>query len=113
MIFVLATDEKTLLVFPALEDAIAYCEGIDVEAGAWLFWSENGLPLQAEFLAPNQRDGFSVASGVYRLLPAQSGAPLVDLLGGVRSMEPNPFFPSLATVQAHLAGAAPVTQHGA
>ena len=113
MIFALATDEKALLVFPALEDAIAYCEGIDAEAGAWLFWSENGLPLQPDFLAPNQRGRFSVASGVYRLLPAQSGAPLVDLLSGVRSIEPNPFFPSHAAVQEHLAGAAPVTQHGA
>ena len=112
MIFALATDEKSLLVFPTAEEAIAHCEGIDVGAGVWLFWNEVGLPLQPEFLTPNRHGRFSVSSGIYRLLPTQSGNSLADILGGIRSMDPNPFFQSLAAVRVHLAGVAPATRPG-
>ncbi len=113
MIFALATDENSLLVFPAPENAIAYCEGIDVRAGVWLFWGENGLPLQPDFLTPNQYGRFSVANGIYRLLPTQSGGTLAEILGSIHSIGPNPFFPSLAALQEHLSGTAQATQHGA
>jgi hypothetical protein len=113
MIFTLTTDERSLLVFPTPEEAIAYCEGIDVEAGVWLFWNEDGLPLQPDFLTPNQHDRFSVSSGVYRLLPKQSGNSLAEMLGGIHYMDPNPFFLSLAAVKVHLAGSASATRPGA
>jgi hypothetical protein len=113
MIFALATDEKSLLVFPTPEEAIAYCEGIDVEAGVWLFWNENGLPLQPEFLAPNHHGRFSVSNGFYRLLETQSGNSLAEMLGGIHSMGPNRFFQSLSAVAVHLARATKATRHGA
>ena len=113
MIFALATDEQTLTIFRTSEKAIAYCEGIDVEEGIWLFWSEDGLPLHPDFLTPNQRGRFSVVNGVYRLLPAQSGGTLAEALDGIHSIDPNPFFPSLAALQTHLAGATQATPHGA
>ena len=113
MIFVLATDEKSLLVFPTAEEAIAHCEGIDVGAGVWLFWNEVGQPLQPEFLTPNRHGRFSVSSGIYRLLPMQSGNSLAEVLGDIRSMDPNPFFQTLATVKVHLAGVASATRPGA
>ena len=69
MIFALATDDKTLMVFPEDADAIAYCEGVDVEDGNWLFFDSTGKPLVAEFLKPNVRDSLGVQSGKYVLRP--------------------------------------------
>lgn len=108
MIFALATDEQTLFVFATAEKAIAYCEGIDVEEGIWLFWGADGLPLYPDFIAPSVRRRFSVTSGVYRLLPvpALSNRPLTDFLGDICSLSPNPFFASLASVTSHLGGTA-------
>jgi hypothetical protein len=51
MIFVVETEERTLYVFPAESEAIAYCEGLDVEAAIWLFgtmWGSH-LPLNLLF----------------------------------------------------------------
>lgn len=102
MIFALATDEMNLLVFPASQEATACCEGIDVEAGVWLFWNEDGLPLQPDFLTPNRDGRLSVVSGIYRLIPAPSGRTLAEILGDIRAMDPNPFFPTIAALQARI-----------
>ena len=55
MIFAVATDERSLYAFASEEEAIAKCEGLDVEAAGWLFWDSAGNPLEAEFLTPNKR----------------------------------------------------------
>jgi hypothetical protein len=72
MIFVAETDERSLYTFVSEEEAIAYCEGVDVEAGVWLFWDDAGRPLQPSFSIPNKRGAISCASGVYSLEPATS-----------------------------------------
>lgn len=107
MIFAVATDEKSLHVFPAEAAAVAYCEGIDVQAGSWLFWDRNGAALQPEFLVPNQQGRFVVASGTYRLVRAAgTAASLGERLAGIAVIAGNPYFSSLAAIEAHLAAAA-------
>ena len=114
MIFAVATDEKSLHVFPTEAAAVAYCEGIDVQAGTWLFWNRYGVALQPEFLAPNQQGRLFVASGAYRLVPAAGpAASLGERLAGIAVIEGNPYFSSLAAIEAHLAGAAAAFRHGA
>jgi hypothetical protein len=76
--FVLATDDRTLYAFRNRKDAISYCEGIDVEDGVYLFWDEAGAPLEPNFLKPNSRGRFAVASGEYTLVPASVGTSLED-----------------------------------
>ena len=113
MIFAVATDEKSLVVFPSAEAAIAYCEGIDVEAGSWLFWDDRGAALQPELLTPNHHGRFAVGSGTYQLAPVPSRAALTEVLSELQAIEGNPYFPSLAAIEAHLAAVAPMPQHGA
>ena len=35
MIFAFDTDDRSLMVFSSEAEAIAYCEGVDVEEGGW------------------------------------------------------------------------------
>ena len=103
MIFAIATDDRTLTVFPDPASAIAYCEGIDVEDGVWLFWGPDGESLEAAFSQPNERGHLWVASGVYSLRPSANGKSLLESLEGVGDLEPNPHFSSLDAVVEHLA----------
>lgn len=113
MIFALATDERTLMVFSTPGEAIAHCEGIDVEDGLWLFWAESGAPLEPVFLTPNYRDSIGVGSGTYQLVLSQLLPGLAQVLGEINAIGANPFFPSIQTVQTHLAQVPQVPQYGA
>ena len=68
MIFAIETEEQTLHVFENENAAIAYCEGIDVEAEIWLFWNAEGSPLEPEFTVPNKSGLFTVQNGKYKNL---------------------------------------------
>ena len=105
MIFAVETEERALTVFSTEGEAVAYCEGLDVEAATWLFWTADGSPLEAEFITPNRRGWFSVQSGTYRLVPASPDhhAGLDEALDEILQLEPNPFFQSLPQVREHLA----------
>jgi hypothetical protein len=113
MIFAAATDENTLCVFPSAAEAIANCEGIDVEDGGWLFWDESGNSLSAEFLTPNHRGRFTVGSGTYRLVQSPDQPNLAESLSGISHIDGNPYFATLSAVQVHLVAAAQASQHGA
>jgi hypothetical protein len=102
MIFALATDDNALVVFANTEEAIAYCEGIDVEAGGWLFWNEGGAALKPEFLRANDRGLIVVGSGAYRLVPARGKPSLPAVLARVRTIEANPHFASIAELREYL-----------
>jgi hypothetical protein len=77
--FALATGDGGLLAFPSADDAEAYCEAIEVENGAWLFFADDGSPLEARFRRP--------VNGTYVLLRAISGLWLQERLAQVRSVE--------------------------
>jgi hypothetical protein len=102
MIFVLATDDFCLEVYPTKEEAIAACEGVDVEDGNYLFWDGSGFPLIASFSEPNERGRFTVLSGVYDLLPASSGESLLGALSMAKSFEGHGLFSSIEAVRRHL-----------
>ena len=104
MIFAVETEERALTVFPNEAEAVAYCEGLDVEAAVWLFWASDGSPLEAEFTIPNKRGMFIVGNGTYHLVPATTDhhADLGEALDEVLRLEPNPFFRSLEDIRVHL-----------
>lgn len=102
LIFALAKDEGTLMVFDNEESAVAYCEGIDVEEGGWQFWDEDGVSLTAEFLTPNYRSGRTVGNGTYRLLPDSRLPSLASALALVSHLESNPYFATLAEVESRV-----------
>ena len=105
MIFAIETEERSLVVFPSEDEAIGYCEGLDVEAGVWLFWAADGSPLVAEFTTPNSRGLFSVKNGTYRLISAtpELQADLSEAIDHVLHVESNPFFSSTLEIREHIA----------
>ncbi|KAF1721241.1 hypothetical protein [Pseudoxanthomonas wuyuanensis] len=113
MIFAVATDERTLFVFSSAAAANAYCEGIDVEDGGWLFWDEAGTALAPEFLTSNYRDKFTVGSGTYQLVPAPHRPLLAEVITEINHLEANPYFADLSAVRTHFAIATRTSQHGA
>ncbi|MBK8284906.1 MAG: hypothetical protein IPK97_08410 [Ahniella sp.] len=115
MIFAQATDNQSLLVFPNADAAIAYCEGIDVAEDGWRFWASFGEPLEAVFSTPASRGRFLVSSGVYTLVPGSDteALPLQQSIAGIRILEPNPFFDTVASVQNYLSQSGSVKHGGA
>jgi len=94
MIFVAETEERSFYAFPSEAEAVAHCEGLDVEAGIWLFWDDSGRPLEPVFSVHNKRGLFVGANGVYSLVPAEEKhhAPLEEVLSEFLSFEsPAPF----------------------
>jgi hypothetical protein len=83
MMFALGTDDGVLVVFPGAREAEAHCEGIDVEDRIWLFFADDGSPLEARFERPNRRGAFTV-SGTYKLQRALSGRWLQERLKSAR-----------------------------
>lgn len=86
MVLVLAGDDGKLKAFPGAREAEAHCDGIGVEDGIWLFFAEDGSPLEARFERPNRRGPFTV-SGSYRLQRALSGRWLQERLTQVKTVE--------------------------
>ncbi len=110
MVFAEATDERSLSAFENASKAVAYCEGIDVEDGNWLFWDDSGSALEPVFSTPNRRGSFLVASGTYTLQPAASGRypHLRDVLENIRTFEGRAPFDCKEGVLAHLSGSMPI-----
>jgi hypothetical protein len=86
MVFALATDGGRLISFPSTQEAQAHCEGLDVGDGVWLFFANDGSPLEARFTRPNRRGVFTV-SGIYTLQRALSGRWLQERLAEVKTVE--------------------------
>jgi hypothetical protein len=85
MVFALDTDNGLLLAFPASAEAAAHCKGIDVKDGFWLFFSEDGSPLEARFERPAGDSALSV--GGYILQRPMSGRWLQERLSQVTKVE--------------------------
>ena len=104
MIFALAIDDRTLMVFPDEAQAVAYCEGIDVEEGNWLFFNDNGKPLDAVFTTPNKHGSFSVMSGVYILRQSADVTmkTLLNQLDEISVVEGESPLKTIAEIRKHL-----------
>lgn len=114
MIFALATDSLELLVFSNESDAVAYAEGVDVEDGAWLFFSDAGKLLEPVFSVPNDRGRFSVQSGKYYLVEEKAASiNLMDMLPTVSAVQGNAPYDNIESVKQLLTFNSTVTPGGA
>jgi hypothetical protein len=104
MIFVVEIEERALYVFPSELDAIANCEGLDVEAATWLFWDDEGKPLAPEFTVPNKRGFFGVKNGEYHLVtaPVDHHADLLEALEHILNVIGPAHLNSIASVAQYL-----------
>lgn len=104
MIFAAETEERSLHVFPDAETAASYCEGIAVEAALWLFWDDDGTPLEPQFTIPNKRGLFTGKNGIYHLVKVHHGqySLLHEALQHIRQVIGECPFTSLRAVQEYL-----------
>jgi hypothetical protein len=86
MVFALDTDDGSLLAFSATAEATAHCKGIDVKEGFWLFFAEDGSPLEARFERQDQADS-ALSFGAYVLQRAMSGLWLQERFAQVTRVE--------------------------
>jgi len=105
MIFVAETEERSLYAFPSEAEAVAHCEGLDVEAAVWLFWDDVGQPLEPRFSVPNKRGLFTATNGVYNLVlaPPNHHASLAEALEEILHYESAPPLNCAAGVRSYLA----------
>jgi hypothetical protein len=80
-VFALATKDGGLRAFPGAQEAQAHCKAADVRKRGWLFFSDDGSPLEARFVPP------LAASNTYELHRAMSGRWLQERLAEVRKVE--------------------------
>lgn len=92
------------MAFADQAEAVAYCEGLDVEAAVWLFWNDRGEPLEPQFSVPNKRGIFGSSNGTYSLVPASPShhAHLSEALDEVLNFEATAPFDSIQGVRAYL-----------
>lgn len=105
MVFAAETEERSLHVFPDQDTAASYCEGPAVEATIWLFWDDDGAPLEPCFTIPNKRGLFTAQNGLYHLVPATRSAQgtfLQEALEQIRQVVGEFPFTSVRAVQDYL-----------
>lgn len=87
MVYALDTDNGSLRAFPSATEAAAHCKGVDVEDGYWLFFAQDGTPLEARFERGNPAANPGTVVGTYALQRAMSGRWLQERLADVRAVE--------------------------
>lgn len=101
-IFAFSTDDGGLEVFRRKENAIVYCEGVDVENGEWVFWDEKSVNLKAKFSEPNINGLFFVSSGKYDLISFPEGLGLQQFLSNVAYVEDRGMFSDIGEIRRQL-----------
>ena len=86
MVFALAKRDGALLAFATGVDAASFCEEKDVKDAVWLFFADDGSPLEARFELPKGRGNATVDPGGYTLQRAMSGLWLQERLAQVRKV---------------------------
>ena len=79
--FALATNGGSLRAFSGAREAAAHCDAAGVRSRTWLFFSDDGSPLEARFVPP------LVTSNTYELHRAMSGRWLQERLDLVKKIE--------------------------
>jgi hypothetical protein len=82
-VFALDRDNGQLLVLSSPLEAPANCKPVDVQDGFWLFFAEDGSPLEARFDATDDPDEIP---GPYSLERAMSGRWLQERLESVAAV---------------------------
>jgi hypothetical protein len=83
-VFALDRDNGDLLVLSSPLEALDSCKPVDVQDGFWLFFAEDGSPLEPRFDAPDDPDD---PPGPYSLERAMSGRWLQERLESVASVK--------------------------
>jgi hypothetical protein len=83
MVFALDKDNGGLLALSSPLETDAHCKRIDVMDGFWLFFDEDGSPLEARFEDVNQSDDSMDPPGAYSLERPMSGLWLQERLAQV------------------------------
>jgi hypothetical protein len=86
MMFALDIESGGLLAFPSTADAEAHCKPVDVEDGYWLFFSDDGSPLEARFQRASPSEAAPVFPGAYVLQRAMAGRWLHERLDQVKTL---------------------------
>ena len=81
IVFALSTKDGGLRAYPGPPEAAAHCRAADVRNRAWLFFADDGSPLEARFVPP------LAASNTYELHRAMSGRWLQERLAEVKKVE--------------------------
>ncbi len=104
MIFAVDKEDRTLYVFRDEVSAVAYCEGLDVEAAIWLFRDDFGQPMMPEFTVPSKRGLFIVRNGTYHLVPATHShhAHLEEAREDIEHVEGSQELKTIQSVREHL-----------
>lgn len=104
-------DDTSVSVLADEAEANRKHEGIDVENGSVIFYSDEGVWLEPHFTTPNRHGKFLglfrwSESGVYKLLPpskeAGSQNPIGAKLAGTTLLNANQWFKSLDELKEHL-----------
>ena len=83
MVFALDRDNGTLLAFSSPLETDGQCKCIDVKDGFWLFFADDGSPLEARFEHGNLPDDSADYPGAYSLERPMSGLWLQERLDQV------------------------------
>ena len=86
MIFALATKEGRLLAFASAADATSRCREADAREALWLFYSDDGSPLEARFAPPARQGKSRAASSAYTLQRALSGLWLQERVARIKTV---------------------------
>jgi hypothetical protein len=87
MVFALDKESGELLVLASPLDAPAHCKPIDVKDDFWIFFAEDGSPLEAWFEDPAHADESPDAPGEFALERAMSGLWLQERLEQVTTVK--------------------------
>lgn len=82
MVFALDKDDGGLVALASEDEATTHCKAVDVEDGFWLFFADDGSPLEARFLRPSEPG----SATLFSLHRAMSGRWLQERLDEVATV---------------------------
>jgi len=86
MVFALDSESGELLALPSPVESAAHCKPIDVQDGYWLFFADDGSPLEARFEHPRRSEDSIDPPGPFTLERPMSGRWLQERLEQVVSV---------------------------
>ena len=86
MLLALDKDDGRVFAFADEAQAYAHCKDVDVRDGYWLFFDEDGSPLEARFLHPDVPGRPAPPSHEFALQRAMSGRWLQERLDHVTAV---------------------------
>jgi hypothetical protein len=87
MLFALDRDNGGLLALSSPVEAAAHCKPIDVRDGYWLFFADDGSPLEARFDYPSHSEDSIDLPGPFTLERAISGLWLQERLDTIATVK--------------------------